>query len=36
VDRRTGKDRRQKGERREGYIRVSEWSSVRVDSDRPD
>jgi hypothetical protein len=36
VDRRKGKDRRQEGERRDGYIRVSEWSSVRVDSDIPD
>ncbi len=32
VERRTGKDRRQQGERRDGYIRISKWSSVRVDT----
>jgi len=29
VERRTGIDRRQQGERRDGYIRVTKWSSVR-------
>jgi hypothetical protein len=28
VERRSGKDRRQQGERRKGFIRVSEWSSI--------
>ena len=32
VDRRKGKYRRQKGERRDGYIRVSKWSSVRAET----
>ena len=36
IERRTGKDRRQRGERRDGYIRVSDWSGARGDSDRPD
>ncbi len=36
VERRTGKDRQQKGERRDGYIRVIDWSSARGDSGRPD
>jgi hypothetical protein len=34
VDRRTGKDRRWQGERRDGYIRISKWSSVRVKTKR--
>ncbi|MGD8993091.1 MAG: hypothetical protein PVI00_16660 [Desulfobacterales bacterium] len=32
VERRTGKDRRKQGERRDGYIRVTKWSSVRVET----
>jgi hypothetical protein len=28
IERRKGKDRRQQGERRDGYVRVSKWSSV--------
>jgi len=28
IERRMGKDRRQQGERRDGCIRVSQWSSV--------
>jgi hypothetical protein len=31
VERRSGKDRRQQGERRKSYIRVSKWSSVCLD-----
>ena len=31
IERRKGKDRRQKGERRDGYVRVSKWSSVSPD-----
>ena len=31
VERRIGKDRRQQGERRKGFVRVSKWSSVCAD-----
>ena len=31
IERRKGKDRRQQGERRDGYVRVSKWSSVSPD-----
>ena len=31
IERRKGEDRRQQGERRDGYVRVSKWSSVSPD-----
>ena len=34
VDRRKGKDRRRQGERRDGYTRVTKWSSVRAETKR--
>ncbi len=34
IERRYGKERREKAERRKGYIRVSNWSSVCISVDQ--
>ena len=34
IERRSGKERRRQGERRNGWVRVSTWSSVCFDDDR--
>ena len=32
IERRNGKERRQCAERRDGYVRISDWSSIYLDS----